>query len=190
MSRLLAALLALFLACPNALLGQAGTPTTAVVPGARVRITQIDQKPRVAVVVSRTADTLRVRWPDLANTTAAVPVADISRLEVSGGRHRNVLKGMAVGTLGLGTVGVVLGAATYSPCDSTEPFGCLLASDNRAEEALMVGALGAAVGLIVGTLVGLPSRESWRRVPLDATRVAVSIIPRGGATGVGLSLRF
>jgi hypothetical protein len=190
MSRLLTALLVVGLSVPDALLGQKALSTASISPGTRVRITQIDQKPRVAVVVSRSADTLLVRWPDLANTVSAVPVSEITRLQLSNGRHRKVAKGMLWGSVGAGTAGAILGAATYSPCNSTAPFGCLLAPEGRFESAMMVGVVGGVLGLVVGGLVGLPSRDDWRTVPLDAQRVALSVKPRGSATGIGVSLRF
>ena len=181
MTRLLTALLLVLLARPNVLPGQATTLAAAVQPGARVRITHAGQKPRTAVVVAHSADSLLVRWPEYTNAVA-VPFAEISRLDVSTGRHRRLLKGAALGTLSAGTVGAVLGAATYSPCESTEFLGCLM--------AVIGGVVGGVLGLIVGTLVGLPSRDDWQQVSLDASRVAVAVTPRGRRTDLGLSLRF
>ena len=189
MSRLLTALIIVLLARPNVLAGQAATPERAVGPGARVRITQAGQKPRIAVVVASSADTLRVRWPEYTNAVA-LPFAEISRLDVSTGRHRKILKGAAVGTLSAGAVGAILGAVSYSPCESTEFLGCLMAPASATESAVLGGVAGGVLGLIVGTLVGLPKRDDWHQVPLDAPRVAVAVTPRGSGTGVGLSLRF
>ena len=189
MTRLLTALLLVLLARPNVLPGQATTLAAVVQPGARVRITYAGQKPRTAVVVAHSADTLLVRWPEYANAVA-VPFAEISRLDVSTGRHRRLLKGAALGTLSAGTVGAVLGAATYSPCESTEFLGCLMAPTSASESAVIGGVVGGVLGLIVGTLVGLPSRDEWQQVSLDASRVAVAVTPRGRRTDLGLSLRF
>jgi hypothetical protein len=189
MSRLLTALLVVLVGRPDALLGQAAAPAASLQPGTRVRITQPGQQPRIAAVVTGSGDTLFVRWPEFANTTA-IPLAEVSRLEVSTGRHRNVLKGALVGTLSAGAVGGVLGAATYAPCTSTEAFGCLLEPAGRGESALLGGVVGGVLGLIVGTLVGLPSREGWQRMPLDTRRVSVAVTPRASSTGLGLSVRF
>ena len=189
MSRLLTALIVVLLARPDVLTGQAAMPEGAVGPGARVRITQAGQKPRIAVVVARSADTLVVRWPEYTNPVA-LPFAEISRLDLSTGRHRKVLKGAAIGTLSAGAAGAILGAATYTPCESTEFLGCLMAPTSASESAAIGGVLGGALGLIVGTLVGLPKRDDWHRVSLDASRVAVAVTPRGRSTNVGLSLRF
>lgn len=189
MSRLRTVLLVALLASPAALPGQARTSAPGVVPGARVRITQLGEKPRIAVVVAGNTDTLLVRWTELTDTVA-VPLAAIARLDVSTGRHRNVLRSAMVGTLAVGTAGAVLGAATYQPCNSTEAFGCFLEPTSRGESAAMGGVVGGVLGLVVGTLVGLPRREGWHQVSLDARRVAVAITPRGRGTALGLSLQF
>jgi hypothetical protein len=189
MSRLPTALLLVLLVRPDVLPGQATTLATSVQPGARVRITHAGQKPRTAVVVAQRADTLHVRWPEYTNAVA-LPFAEISRLDVSTGRHRKVLKGAALGTLSAGAVGAVLGAATYTPCESTEFLGCLMAPTSASESALLGGVVGGVVGLIVGSLVGLPARDDWRQVSLDEHRVAVAVTPRGRGTDLGLSLRF
>jgi len=189
MSRFVAALLVILLARPDALTGQSAQSASAIRPGARVRITQEGQKPRVAVLVAPGADTVLVRWAE-HTSTVAVPLAEVSRLDVSTGRHRKLLKGALVGTLSAGTVGALLGAATYSPCESTEFFGCFMEPTSQGESALLGGIVGGALGLIVGTLAGLPTRESWHQVPLEARRVALAVTPRGRATGLGVSLRF
>lgn len=189
MFRLPTALLLVLLVRPDVVPGQATTPATSIQPGTRVRITQPGQEPRIAAVVTGSGDTLFVRWPEFA-TTSAVPLAEVSRLEVSTGRHRNVLKGALVGTLSAGAVGGVLGAATYTPCTSTEAFGCFLEPAGRGESALQGGVVGGVLGLIVGALVGLPSREGWQQMPLATRRVSVAVTPRPSSTGLGLSVRF
>lgn len=186
MSRLLTALIVVHLALPDVATGQRAMPEGAVGPGARVRITQAGEKPRIGVVVARSADTLVVRWPEHTNAVA-LPFTGISRLDVSTGRHRKVLKSAAIGTLSAGAVGAILGAVTYRPCKPTEL--CLLAT-TPSESAAFGGALFGALGLIVGTLVGLPERDDWHQVSLDGSRVAVAVTPRGRSTDVGLSLRF
>lgn len=189
MSRLLTALIVVLLARPNVLTGQAVMPEGAVGPGARVRITQAGQKPRIAVVVARSADTLVVRWPNYTNSVA-LPLAEISRLDLSTGRHRKILKGAAVGTLSAGAAGAIIGAISYQPCETTEFLGCFMAPTSASESAVVGGVLGGTLGLIVGTLIGLPKRDDWHQVSLDASRVAVAVTPRGGGTAVGLSLKF
>ncbi|MFL5620320.1 MAG: hypothetical protein ACJ79A_18245 [Gemmatimonadaceae bacterium] len=150
-----------------------------------MRITHAGEKPRVATVVAHTADTLLVRWPEFANTVA-VPLSEISRLEVSTGRHRNVVKGMVLGTVGVGTAGALLGAISYKPCTSN----CFLAPSDRGESAAVGGIVGGTLGLVIGTLAGLVSHDTWQRVPLDGRRVAVTVRPRAQGAGLGVALEF
>ena len=188
MSRLIAGLFVLALAHPAALAAQAA-PAAALAPGARVRITSAGSEPRIATLVAHQGDTLRVRWPQFANDVA-VPLSGISRLEVSTGRHRRVLKGMLLGTAVGGVTGVVVGAATYEPCESTEWLGCLLAPQSQTESAGIGGAVGGVLGLVVGSLAGLARHESWQRVSLGERRVAVAVTPRAHETRLAVSLRF
>jgi hypothetical protein len=95
-----------------------------------------------------------------------------------------------LGSLGGAALGAVAASASFSPCTSTEPFGCFGAFESRGEAGFAGAVLAGAAGLVVGTLVGLPSRERWHRVPLDTRRVAVAVTPRGRATGLGVTLRF
>ena len=189
MSRMIAVLLLLVLARPDALASQAAAPAATLPPGARVRIARIAEKPLVATVVTRVGDTLIVRAPGLANPLA-VPLAEISQLDVSTGRHRNVGKGILVGIVAGGAVGAGLGAATYQPCESTEFMGCFLAPKDRGESVRVGGVVGGALGLVVGALIGAPRRDTWKRVPLDGSRVAVSVRPRAHGAGLGVVLQF
>jgi hypothetical protein len=64
----------------------------------------------LGVVIGRSADTLLVRWPEFSNEDA-VPLADISQLEVSTGGQRNLLKGATVGMLAGGAIRALAGSA-------------------------------------------------------------------------------
>ena len=189
MSRFVAVLIAVLLASPPTLRGQSAAPAGTLAAGSRVRLSRLGAKPRVGIVVEQTADTLRVRWPEFSNSVA-VPLADVSRLDVSAGRHRRVLRGMALGTLSVGALGAAVGAFAYQPCTSTEAFGCLLAPTNRSEAVAVGGVLGGTLGLVVGSLVGLQSHESWKEVPLDSRRVAISLRPRADGAGVAVTVPF
>lgn len=185
MSRFIAALLVLSLAGPDALVGQSAAPATSLQPGARVRIKQVGESPRVAVLVARNSEELIVQGPKL-ETDEAVPLGGITRLEVSTGRHRNVLKGLGMG-VGIGGVGgLIFGAVAYQPC--TGP--CFLAPSDRGESAALGGIVFGTLGLVVGGLVGLQSHDTWQRVPLDHERVAFAVSPRAAGTGLGVRLRF
>ena len=179
MRRLLAVLLFVCSASAQALLGQTGT---SVAPGARVRVTLPHEQPRTAVVVARTSDTLVVRWTDQAET-AALPLGGIARLELSTGRHRSVAKGAGWGALIGAGAGAILGAATYTPCDG---FDCIVTPNSRGEATAYGAAGGGALGLIIGSLVGLQTHEEWQRVwvvPSVATT-------RGVETGFRVRLAF
>jgi hypothetical protein len=189
MSRLIAGLLVLALAHPATLVSQEAPTAATLASGARVRITNAGSEPRIATVVARQGDTLLVRWPEFASAVA-VPLAEISRLEVSTGRHRRVLKGMALGTAAGGVTGALLGAASYEPCESTEFMGCFLSPESRMQSAAFGGVVGGALGLVVGSLAGLARHENWKRVSLDERRVAVAVTPRAHGTRLGVSLRF
>jgi len=188
MSRPIAALLLLLLARPDALVAQAKAPAPAasLVPGARVRIATRDEaKSRIAIVVAHTADTLSVRLPEFSNTVA-MPLDEITRLDVSTGRHRNMVKGIVAGTVAGGTVGALFGAISYQKCTSQ----CFLAPEDRAQSAAVGGVVGGALGFVVGSLTGLARQDDWKRVPLEGKRVAVSVRPRGLGAALGVKLEF
>ena len=188
MSRLIAALFVLALALPGTLVAQSASPGATLAPGARVRITRQGATPLVATVVSRSRDTLVVRWPE-ATGPVALPFAGMTRLEVSTGRHRRVLKGMGFGAaIGL-AAGSIAGAVSYKPCDTTQPFGCFLAPESRGQATAEGGLVGGVLGLVVGALVGIPVREGWQRVSLTE-RVSVGITPGADAARLRVALRF
>lgn len=184
MSRLIAVLLLLVLTHPGALVGQAATPALLVQPGARVRISQPGEDPRIAIVVAYTADSLVVQGAEFENDVA-LPLTRISRLEVSAGSHRNVVNGMLLGTLIGGTAGFILGVATYEPCTGF----CLFTPDSRSTSGAVGAALFGVLGFTVGSLVGLQSHETWQQVPVDRKRVAIGVRQMHGA-GIGVSLEF
>jgi hypothetical protein len=189
MSRLIAALFLLLSVRPDALVGQTAAPAASLRPGARVRIaTRDDTKPRVTTVVAQKGDTLLVRSPEFNILT--LPLDEISQLEVSTGRHRNVVKGMVLGTGIGGTVGGLLGAVTYQPCESTEFMGCFLAPKDRQESAVVGGVVGGVLGFVIGSLAGLARHDDWKQVPLDARRVTVNVAPRAHGAGLGVALEF
>ena len=189
MARFATALLLLALAAPTLVSGQAPALVGTLQPGARVRITTPGAKARTATVVAHTGDTLMVRWPQFANAVP-VPVSGISRLDVSTGRHRRVLKGAGLGTLVGGATGGLLAAISYSPCEPEGIMSCFLEPENRGEAAAWGTLAGGTLGLVVGTLAGLPRRESWQQVSLGDRRVALAVTPRARDTRLGVSVQF
>lgn len=94
-------------------------------------------------------------------STMAVPLASITRLEVSRGRKPNVAAGI-VGFLLGGAAGGLLACTA-----NRDDYGVFCAGQDDSK--LIVGAvLGAAVGAAVGALVF--RRERWRTIRLDQLR--------------------
>src|SRR5690349_14722721 len=156
MSRLIAALLLLQVSGPAVLAGQAAGPATLLRPGDRIRITQVGEDPRAAILVAQNPEELVVQGLKF-ETDEAVPFRQITRLEVSTGRHRNVLKGMGLGIGIGGAAGLIFGALAYQPCTSM----CFMAPGDRGESAALGGLVFGTLGLLVGTIAGLPSHDTW-----------------------------
>jgi len=143
MRRLLAVLLIVLVGRP--LTAQSVASPSTLIPGARVRVTLRNMEPREAVVVSRTPDTLVVRWREFSNQDA-VPFAAIEELEVNAAGRHAVLKGATLGLLAGGTIGAI--AAAAAP-DSHGGSGDTFDPGEGFETA--VGAVGgAAIGLVIG----------------------------------------
>ena len=123
----------------------------------------------------------------------AVPLGSVSRLSVPGGRGPDPLggafKGMLVGGgAGLAVLTALCGEEDLDPgAGEGDPNSC---STNDVGFLLLgtaaLAAAGAATGLVVGTVVGA---ERWRPVGLPSPRLSLRGL-RGGAVGIGLSLRF
>jgi hypothetical protein len=183
MRRLLAVLLIVIVCRPLA--AQSVSSRNTLSPGARVRVTLPDMEPREAVVVSRTPDTLVVRWRDFSNDDA-VPFAAIAQLEVNAAGRHSVLKGATLGLLAGGAIGAIVGAAAP---DSRAGSGDTIDLGEGFETA--VGAAGgAAIGLVIGTLVGLSRSADWRAVSAEPGRLGVAIARGGQGTRLLASLRF
>jgi len=161
-----------------------------VAPGTRVRFELRSGERFDGRVISLGRDTLEAGFPP-NGVAARYPLGNISKLEVVSGQRRPVLRGLAVGA-GVGVVvGGLAGALSYSPCESKEIFGCLLAPTSRSESATVGGVVFGAIGLVAGGLQGLIPRDRWQRLPLDGTgaRFNLRSLPAGGR-GVGLALGF
>ena len=119
------------------------------------------------------ADSMYVE-PGHSEGSSAIPLADVSAIEVSRGSKNNTLKGMAIGTgIGFGA-GFLTGVMICSggKCEAT-----------GGEAGLVLGAIGAGVGLLIGTAIGVGSSgDLWEDIPLSDLQVTLD--------GYGLTLRI
>ncbi len=148
--------------------------------GDRVRVTAPDLgiRKQAGRFAALRADTLVVA---VADSTMTLPVASMTRLEVSRGQKSRAGQGAGIGLLGGGLLGFLISR------NCTEGTGFI---DTR-RACIQISTVGGAV---VGTLLGLAvgaviMTDRWQEVPLD--RVRVSFGPqRDGRLGVGASVRF
>ncbi len=151
-----------------------------VAPGDRVRVTAWSVVPGrpVGTIVSLGADTCVVALEGRAEPLM-LPLASVTRLEVSRGQRSNVGKGALTG----GLIGTALGLLVGGYV-STDPefFG----EDAFAKTVAVLGGVGAGVGLLIGAM---SRSDRWQEVPLD--RLRVSTVPhRNGGLAIRVSVAF
>ena len=113
-----------------------------------------------------------------------MPLAQVTRLDVSLGKQRHLIRAAGIGFIVGGVVGAVAGAADGSSC--TGEFLCPGAGGGAVLGGVFVGSLGGIIGLIAGVV---PS-ERWERVPLEPRRISI-VTPSGShGRGVGLKVAF
>ncbi len=135
--------------------------------GSKVRITSpaFGLSPRVEMLVSTAADTLFVRHAK-KDSTLAITVPDISRLEVARGTHTQKAKGALIGLLIGGLAGAAIGAASYTPTTCGGDGFCF---DFGPEfGTTILGVLGAGVGALIGAIVGSHPTDTWVPVTIPA----------------------
>jgi hypothetical protein len=125
--------------------------------GTRVRVSSSAPgffgPPMVGNVLAQRGDSLSLR-PERTQDSITLPLASISQLEVSAGRHSQIGKGMGLGFLSGALIGAVTGAASASK----SPF-------SAGEAAAIVGLTGGFLGISVGGAIGAMWRtEDWERV--------------------------
>ncbi len=150
--------------------------------GDQVRVTATDLGRREGTVQLLTTDSLVMRPEYGAPNRLAIPLASVTRLELStpGGSRagRGALIGLALGGFGGA-------AAAGTACGNSTLFE----DDAGACAAIgfgVFGASGALVGAIVGSMI---TGGRWEEVPLDRLRLQVAP-QRDGWFGLGLSVRF
>jgi hypothetical protein len=179
MRRLLSVLLVGLFTIPQSLAAQS------VVPGSRVRVTHPGEGTRVGTVVSLTADTLAVRFAGRSDA-ALMSLDQVSRVDVSRGSERRVLRRAGVGFLVGAGGGAVFGAIAESQCDPATDFICLGADGG----ALLGGLFFGAVGGIVGAVAGLVPSERWEHVPVERRRIGIVTPATSSRKGLGLAIAF
>jgi hypothetical protein len=166
-------------------------------PGNRVRITAPGGFAPTGTVtfVAVSTDTLVVR---LGTNTWSVPIAAVTRLEVSRGRKSfGTRRGAIIGGLVGAVSGAIIGAASYeepAPCVPKTFLDCVdfdvfQGGTSTAVSTAVAGAvLGAVAGAAIGGLLGsVIKTERWEGVALY--RLRVSVVPqRDGRFALGFSV--
>ncbi len=164
--------------------------------GDRVRVTAPDLRRREGTVQLLTTDSLvlvvRGAWPVQWLTTdglvvrnrLAIPLASVTRLEVSRGRKSRVGRGAGIGLLGGGLLGLTISSGVLPRNGGCRGAGFV---EPPREVCVALGTVGGAVvGTLLGVVVGaMASTDKWKAVPL--LRVAPQ---RDGRFGLGASVRF
>jgi hypothetical protein len=152
-------------------------------PGVRARVftPSVDTGGLAGTVVLLVRDTLIFR-PDRRSDTLTVALSELSRLELSKGKHTHALKGCGIGLL-LGAAG---GAIAGHTTTSTKDW-FLTPNEAAAVGGGILGVAGALVGATIGSHFGVT--ESWAQVPIPS-RSRVSIVPRDGAMALSYSFVF
>ncbi len=179
--------------------------------GDRVRVTAPDVGRREGTVQLLTTDSLVIRpeygaWPVQLLTTdslvmqpeygewtvylrrqpnpLAIPLASVTRLEVSRGRKSRVGRGAGIGLLGGGLLGLTISSVVLARNNGCTGQGFVEPTRGGCIALATVG--GAVVGTLLGLVVGaMASTDKWKAVSL--LRVAPQ---RDGRFGLGLSVRF
>ena len=175
-----------------AIIVAASTPVWAqsdVTPGQRIRVKSSDRNdPVVGKLVSADSEMIWVVQPQA--DTVALPRKWVRGVDVSTGTYRSPRKGAAIGLLVGAGLGAIVGAAAYEPCEPHALFDCIAApgsaSQSAALGAIVFGALGGTVGLLIGTL---SVSDRWTPASVR-TSAQIRIVPRREGFGAQLSFAF
>ena len=154
-----------------------------IAPGTRVRVSHPGEGTRTGTLVALTADTLEVRLGGAESVH--LPVAQVTRLDVSLGKQRHLLRGAGVGFLVGGGLGALAGGAAGSSCAPHE-WLCPGTGGGAVIGGVFFGSIGGVLVLIAGVI----PTEKWERVGLQERRISL-VAPSGShGRGVGLRLAF
>jgi len=150
--------------------------------GTRLRLTTATgDRPLVGRLVAADAATLTLQAPGQSEPVV-VRRAGLTKVEMSAGRHsrgRGALLGAAIGAGAGAVIGAVAGAASGDD-EGDEAYGAVAGA---SVTAVLLGSLGAVVGLAV------PPSEKWQELPLDHVRLTLSPV-RGRGLAVSLGFVF
>jgi hypothetical protein len=154
---------------------------TAVSAGTRVRLST--SKGRVAGTLVEQGETVVLaRQRDGGTERLGVPLGDVSRFEVSQGRHGRG-RGAKIGALVGLAAAVVIGVVGGESCSGKEKMICF----DHGTTTLASGALTIPIGALVGAAI--PPGEKW--APAPGRGLSVQPVPtRGGGVGVRLAFAF
>lgn len=188
----LAAALPLCLIVPRAVAQGTSRDTPTIAVGSRVRVTHPGEGRRVGTVLAFTSDSLTVRWAAAGLST--LPLAQVTRVEVSRGRHPRKLRGAGRGFLVGASAGAPLGAAQYEKPECSGSTGLSFCQDfGRGGSAVGSGILIGIAGAAVGAIVGSRRRDRWHEVTLDAKRGRVVLVTpstREPSLGLAAAISF
>ena len=163
-----------------------GQDTSVVVPGARIRITELgsgENGRRAGTVVTVGKDTIALRL-DRDEATVPISIARITQVEVSQGRQGHTFKGMGLGSLAGAGAGALVGASSCGTCGGGEDVAA-----DRLLNTLAWAGIGAGVGMLVGGVIGaVHKNEKWETVPVSRWRLTAGPSRRGFALALSRSL--
>jgi len=149
-------------------------------PGARVRITEGgigNGAVHVGTVVAKTPDTVTLKL-DRTGETFRISRTAVETVELSRGRKAHVGAGIGYGFL----IGAGAGALTgVGSCTRNCSLG-------KGAAAVLVGGLGAGVGMVLGGLIGTIKTDQWDSP--SPGRWSFTAGPARGGFAVAFSTRF
>ncbi len=114
----------------------------------------------------------------------SVSRSQVTRMEVSTGRHSRVGRGALIGA-GVGVVGgAVLGVANL--CSTNESFLCFESPGQVVAVAAGTGLIGAGIGAILGVFI---HHENWVTAG-EGPRASVLLRPSEKGAAMGLAITF
>ena len=174
MQRSMAALTFLVL-CGAAGRAAAGDASTPDILRKRVRLSLEGDRRVQGRLTAMDAETFTL-FPDGKRAPVRIERAQVQRLEVSRGRTRYTLVGVAIG------LGVGVALPVHEPCDSSPALFCPRGINRMA-------AVGGSLiaGAVLGSAVSI---ERWHDVGDRRVRVGLALPPRGQGLGAAVSVRF